>query len=288
MWHVRASGFLRHVFASAAAGTLPVTLQQSSPSAADRSRWLLRCEPPSVDSVGAADRQLQAFPARPPPVKVCLTGFGPFGQVRENPTSVVCAVLREYVEHGKKPEGVDGELLDEFSRANVGLIGLDALEVSAVAATEASRDILDSLRATDRGAVAAAVIHLGVAADSRKIRLECRGVNVADFRLPDVRGCRASGEPVVDGAVPMLYTSLRLPEIMGELRDCGVDCEISTDAGRYLCNYIYFSSLHGARPDGIPVLFVHVPPFEAVDRAAQVAAVLRLLLAVATQLRQER
>jgi pyrrolidone-carboxylate peptidase len=33
----------------------------------------------------------------------------------------------------------------------------------------------------------------------------------------------------------------------------------SIDAGRYLCEYIFYKSLDKSQESGIPVLFVHVP-----------------------------
>lgn len=215
---------------------------------------------------------------------VHLTGFGPFGGVPENPTSIVCRLLREYVEAGKAPLGVSKALLDEFASAGVELRGMDALEVSAEACRANVPAIVKGL---NEKAGAVALVHLGVSGASKQINLECRGVNIADFRIPDVRGCQTQGEPVVANAEPVLYTPLRLPEILGELRDRGVKCEISTDAGRYICNYIFYQSLHEAKSTGIPVLFVHVPQFEAIPCPAQVAAVLCILLAIARQLRGE-
>ena len=34
---------------------------------------------------------------------------------------------------------------------------------------------------------------------------------------------------------------------------------VSDDAGRYLCEYIYFRSMEESVNSGVPVLFVHVP-----------------------------
>ena len=34
---------------------------------------------------------------------------------------------------------------------------------------------------------------------------------------------------------------------------------VSDDAGRYLCEYIYFRSMQESVSSGIPVLFMHVP-----------------------------
>jgi len=216
------------------------------------------------------------------PVAVHLTGFGPFGGVQDNPTSIICKRLKEYVEEGKAPGGVSKALLEEFASAGVQLRGLDTLEVSAEACKENVPVIVESLT---KQAGASALVHLGVSGVARHICLECRGVNEADFRIPDVRGCQTRGEPVVASAEPVLYTPLRLPEVLGELRDRGVSCEISTDAGRYICNYIFFTSLHAAQPSGIPVLFVHVPPFEVMSCPEQITAVICILLAIARQLR---
>ena len=57
---------------------------------------------------------------------------------------------------------------------------------------------------------------------------------------------------------------------------------MSDDAGRYLCEYIYFRSMEESVNSGIPVLFVHVPqerrPFSI---AGMTAVVLRLVALMA-------
>lgn len=223
----------------------------------------------------------QDRPARRP-VRIHLTGFGPFGGIEDNPTSVVCRVLKEFVREGKVPAGVPPGLLREFADAGIALDGLEALEVSAAACRAGVRAILG--RSGD--SAACAIVHMGVSSASERVHLECRGFNVADFRIPDVRGWQPRGEQIVGAAEPQLYTSLPLLEILGEMHDRGVDCAISTDPGRYICNYIFYSSLHAAQASGTPVLFVHMPSFERMEQAVQVTAVLCMLLAVARQLRR--
>lgn len=253
-----------------------IALPAFSPDAADRRSRIVCCIGPTSGQAAAPRR----------PVLLHLTGFGPFGGVNENPTSIVCKILRDYIEHGNIPDGVDRSVLEELSAANICLEGLDALEVSAEACRENVPAIVDGLLNKVRSGKsdAVALVHLGVSPGSRTIQLECRGVNVADFRIPDVRGWQADGESVVACADSVLYTTLRLHEILGELHDRGVSCEISTDAGRYICNYIFFTSLHATKPTTIPVLFVHVPSFETMAAPTQVAAVVWLLLAIARQL----
>ena len=197
-------------------------------------------------------------------VSIYVTGFGPFMGVDDNPSSVLCDTLRKYVHEGCPPEDVPIEVLQEFEAAGISLEGLRALDVAAQACQTEVPEIHRYLRAKreETPKAATAVVHLGVAGDRSHICLECRGVNEANFRIPDVFGFQCCGEPVIPDSPPVLYCSLRLTEILAEMHDKGVNCEISTDAGRYICNYIFFQSLHTAAPYGIPVLFVHIPTFE--------------------------
>ena len=42
--------------------------------------------------------------------------------------------------------------------------------------------------------------------------------------------------------------------------------KINNDPGRYLCNYIYFTSIHHAHNDlKSASLFIHVPEFDEID-----------------------
>ncbi|CAE7367051.1 pcp [Symbiodinium sp. CCMP2592] len=219
-------------------------------------------------------------------VSIYVTGFGPFMGVEDNPSSVLCETLQKYVQEGIPPENVPGDVLRDFEASDISLLGLRALDVAAQTCQTEVPEIHRSLREKKEAfpKTETAVVHLGVAGNRKHISLECRGVNEANFRVPDVLGWQCCGEPVIDDSPPVLYCSLRLPEILAEMHDKGVNCEISTDAGRYVCNYIFFQSLHLA-PHGTPVLFVHVPPFEDMVQEVQVTALLCLFVAIARQLR---
>jgi len=228
----------------------------------------------------------------PRPVLIHLTGFGAFGDVKDNPTSVICDQLRAWLNKGISPEGVSKDLLSEFKSAGIEVQGLKPLEVSADACQTHLRELFqdlsqrhDAVSSESKGLVC--IVHMGVSSKAREIHLECRGFNEADFRIPDVRGWQPIGDAIVPSASPTLYTSLPLTVILGELHDRSVACSLSTDPGRYICNYIFYSSLHAAKPMDVPVLFVHMPPFEAVDQVAQLNAVLVLLFTIARHLRGE-
>lgn len=230
----------------------------SAPAAVDYEDWLRRR--------GALERRAKGGHSGPRRrMVVYVTGFGPFGSVVENPTTALCRWL--------------DERRGQLEADGIELVGPDVVEVSAVAAREKSAEIAAALG--DRLGFTC-VLHLGVAQGRRRLSLECRAVNTADFRIPDVRGFVAQGEPVVERAAPGCseYSTLPLPELLGAMHDARVHAEISTDAGRYICNYIYFRSLHEAAPLGIPVLFMHVPDFRDLSEADQRQGVEALLYAL--------
>lgn len=246
-----------------------------------------------VNAVGPNQRRLSS-PLRFMPPKsaktsdltIYMTGFGPFMGVEQNPTSTLCETFRKYLQQGMVPEGVDKELLKEFDESGIALEGLKVLEVAAESCRSEVPEIVNHLKQRKAESQGDAVIlHLGVASNRDAISLECRGVNEATFRVPDERGYQCCGEDVVADSAPVMFCSLDLPKILAEMHDRGVKCEMSTDAGRFLCNYVFFHSLHAAKPFDIPVLFVHVPPFKDMDHAAQVVGLLCLFMAIARQLR---
>lgn len=57
---------------------------------------------------------------------------------------------------------------------------------------------------------------------------------------------------------------------------------ISDDAGRFVCNYVYYHSLRFAEQKGHKSLFVHVPLFSRINEETQMRFVASLLEAIAS------
>jgi pyroglutamyl-peptidase len=75
-------------------------------------------------------------------------------------------------------------------------------------------------------------------------------------------------------------TTLPVNELTKSLHKIGYDVMPSDDAGRFVCNYVYYHSLRFAEQHGIKSLFVHVPLFMTIDEEVQmhfVASLLELL-----------
>lgn len=61
----------------------------------------------------------------------------------------------------------------------------------------------------------------------------------------------------------------------------GHNVTLSNDAGRFVCNFVYYHSLMFAEQRGHKSLFVHIPPFSRVDEETQMEFVAALLEAIA-------
>jgi pyroglutamyl-peptidase len=232
----------------------------------------------------------------PPMISFVVTGFGPFGDVKENPTTALVNSLSEHLSTLK----------------DVPPTRTMVIETSAVAAKEQVDALYDDLtkefgHTEDKAVVV--LIHLGVnVKNDQGFELESCAYNEATFRIPDERGHQPQMEPIIAGAAvgTELSTLLDVSALVGQLSSIsgsGVDggiqpnVTVSTDPGRFVCNYTYCYSLdkfkcsHQATTTQQDVhfpyvrcLFLHVPPFSVVPQSEQMRFVSSLMLAIKEQL----
>jgi pyroglutamyl-peptidase len=115
---------------------------------------------------------------------------------------------------------------------------------------------------------------LGEAAPARCLRLETHAWNELDFAIPDVRGRQPRGRPIDPHGEEFLQTRVDVPALHLELTLAGMQVEVSSDPGRYLCNRLYHAAL--ARLD-VEALFVHLPLEHRLAPAAAARALDQLL-----------
>ena len=119
-------------------------------------------------------------------------------------------------------------------------------------------------------------VHVGVAGTSRVIRLEKFGRNVG-YDCADVQGKLPGGNVCVSNGPDKLSTQFDLEEVCRrvgeELQD--VRFAVTDDAGRYLCDFIYYTSLYLNQG---PVLFVHVPDLGTPYSCEQLAKSLKHII----------
>lgn len=120
-------------------------------------------------------------------------------------------------------------------------------------------------------------VHVGVSPYT-VIKLEKYGRNTG-YIGKDVYGKAPHTKVCVPGGPECIPTQFAVEEISETLsrRQCEVTFETSHDAGRYLCDFIYYTSLHhGASP----VVFVHVPELDNPYTAKQLGTALKHLIEV--------
>lgn len=100
-----------------------------------------------------------------------------------------------------------------------------------------------------------AILHVGVSMQSTCIYVEQRAYN--ETKGADMQGY--TPEFVLDKSPFQLETGLDLQRLCASLRNQSgrMQLDISEDAGRYLCNYVYYLALLLLPKQS---LFIHVPP----------------------------
>lgn len=103
------------------------------------------------------------------------------------------------------------------------------------------------------------VLMFGLAARTPHVRVEMLARNVRSILFPDVTGYRPDERAILRGkehqrgAAP--FARLRAAS-----QARGVHTRLSRDAGRYLCNYVYWRALEASRSGTLLAQFIHIPP----------------------------
>ena len=135
------------------------------------------------------------------------------------------------------------------------------------------------------------ILHLGLSKRAREFRIERSAHNLIDLR-EDARGVFPGRRTILDRAEGRLYTAIPTSQLAKHLRTQDLPAVASRSAGTYLCNYLYYLSLHWARrqDEACDVCFVHLPPgprqggpLSEADLLRGAELILRYLLAFAME-----
>ncbi|XP_027055247.1 pyroglutamyl-peptidase 1-like isoform X1 [Pocillopora damicornis] len=121
-------------------------------------------------------------------------------------------------------------------------------------------------------------VHVGVHGLADSIQLEMCGHNYG-YNRPDETGKKCEKGCCVDGGEECLFTSLDLDRLCSEVMTAKSPCLVGTsdDAGRFLCDYSYYKSLHLGHGRGT-VAFVHVPRADSPYSLEDLVISLRLII----------
>jgi len=123
------------------------------------------------------------------------------------------------------------------------------------------------------------IIHVGVSHLAERLTLE-RQANNTGYNSPDVKTLSPPGNCCVPSCQQAKLSScldmqdLSL-QVSKQCQDLGVETEVSDDAGNYLCDFVFFKSLHATSGKS---LFVHVPPIEKPYTVPQMTAGLKAVV----------
>jgi pyroglutamyl-peptidase len=171
-------------------------------------------------------------------MRLLLTGFMPFPGVDVNPTQLLIRYFQD--ETVLLPDGVE--------------VIAEVLPTAFEASDERIRQLI-------RDEAPDVVLCLGVAQKRDSINIERVAHNWDEATIPDNEGLQLSGQKIVASGAETYLSTLPIERMMAALQAANIPAVFSDDAGRYVCNHVFYASRHEIATRGlnIPCGFVHVP-----------------------------
>lgn len=168
-------------------------------------------------------------------MKLLITGFGPFGNVKVNPSWEVAK--------------------------RIALVHPAGVEVCARRLPVAFDGVGDVLWEAVEQFAPDVVLMLGVATKRSVISYERVAINIDDSSNVDNDGKSYPGTPIrIDGPTAY-FSTLPVKEMRDATLATGLAAEISNSAGTYVCNHTMYECLYRIEHNGLKTRagFVHVP-----------------------------
>ncbi len=171
------------------------------------------------------------------PLRILLTGFGPFPGAPFNPTMPLVKRLSEL----RRP-------------------AFDVVDISS----HIFHVTYDTVDRELPGVIAErrpdALLMFGLAARTSFVRIETRARNAVTTAFPDADRRVAREGRIVAGAAAMPFGP-HTTRLLRAARATGIDARPSRDAGSYLCNYLSWRAIEATQTAGGPRLaaFIHIP-----------------------------
>ena len=107
----------------------------------------------------------------------------------------------------------------------------------------------------------ALVVCVGQAGGRAGISIERIAVNLDDAPLPDNAGRMLHNTPVVASGPAAYFSTLPVQAMLAALQRAGTPCELSSSAGHFVCNHVFYALMHllAKKKSVVRGGFVHVP-----------------------------
>lgn len=169
-------------------------------------------------------------------VKILLTGFEPFGDLEVNPSQVILE-----------------KISDRQTLCNIHEINTVILPVSFDSAGSVIKRSIQEFKPD-------IILSLGLSETSDSITLERKAINLKQNIEP--QNARNKGPKLILLGCPIIYKStLPLERIYRLLKDRNIPVTLSDNAGRYVCNYVFYLACHQIKllENSGKAGFIHVP-----------------------------
>lgn len=166
-----------------------------------------------------------------------LTGFGPFGEIKENPSLLLVRELEKTL-----------VLPDDFRLVT---------QILPVVYDEAGQQTRNLIRSKNPDIL----ISFGVAASRDNISLERVALNLQDADIPDNADVLKRGD-LIDPIGPKAYFSnLPLKDLQSVCETAGGATAVSNHAGGYICNEVFYVAAQEIEALGLSTRFgfIHLP-----------------------------
>lgn len=189
-------------------------------------------------------------------INVVISGFGPYEDLIINPSYEVPLAL----ENAK-----NGDLESDFDLSEYVEIKVKSVMLP-ISFANAWPQLLDTINAQD----ADIVIATGVKHAARGVQLERCATNIMDASKPDVDNRAPQSVQIVENGPAAYWTRLPLRMILNDFAHSGIASTLSSDAGTYVCNSLFYRLLDWASNNSqkrIIAGFVSFPPVVALHDA---------------------
>ncbi|KAK6178904.1 hypothetical protein SNE40_011386 [Patella caerulea] len=120
------------------------------------------------------------------------------------------------------------------------------------------------------------IVHVGVSSIAMELTLEQQAHNDG-YDKHDISGSCPPTQCCVEGADTCIKSDIDMQHVCNEVNNMPIKIKtvVSNDAGRYLCDFSYYQSLH---IDKRKAAFIHVPPLGCPYTAGEIAEGLRAVI----------
>ncbi|MGB7038409.1 MAG: pyroglutamyl-peptidase I [Xanthobacteraceae bacterium] len=168
-------------------------------------------------------------------MRVLITGFGPFPGAPFNPSALLVKALAQR----RRPALADIELTTHVFATSYAAVDRDLPKLMAQ-----QPDV---------------VLLFGLAGRRRHLCIEMRARNAVTLLFPDADRNKPQHSVIAANAPSSRRGRAPFMRMFGGARS-RFPSRLSRDAGRYLCNYVYWEALQSAQNSRLLVQFVHIPP----------------------------